>query len=158
MRSKCSRGIWRLPLAGASAEQALPLIQAQASGWATMHLFMALASIVLAAACLAVLSARTSLTVSSFGLAGWSLLAVLNVLLAVLVVMKGTAQGDAATAGDMQTFAVTYRVSLGFEFALFALYPLAFATLVLHDLYSRAPLEATRKARSALRGRSQSRC
>lgn len=135
------------PFAGATAAESLPLIQNEASIWALAHMFFAFAAAILAASTLAVLSLRSPLTAALPGLAGWSTLAVITILGAGLAVMEATVQGDAAIAGDLETFSMWFALSRGAEI-LFALFPLAFLGIAADDLRSTVP--ATPRWASAL--------
>lgn len=135
------------PFAGATAQQALPLIQERASSWFMMHFFFAFAAVFLAASALGVLSLRSYLTASLPGLVGWSVLAIIVTIGAGLAIMEATVQGDAAVAGNLETFAMWYALSRGVEL-LFILFPLAFLAITVVDL--RAPTPMTPRWASAL--------
>lgn len=127
------------PFAGATAEQSLPLIQERAGGWFMMHFFFSFAAVFVAGAALAVLSLRSFLTDSLPGLVGWSVLAIIAIIGANLAIMEATVQGDAAVAGNLETFAMWYALSRGVEL-LFILFPLGFLAITAVDLRAATPL------------------
>ncbi len=127
------------PFAGASAEQALPLIRERAGGWFMMHFFFSFAAVFVAGAALAVVNLRSFLTDSLPGLVGWSVLAIIAIIGANLAIMEATVQGDAAVAGNLETFAMWYALSRGVEL-LFILFPLGFLAITSVDLRAANPL------------------
>jgi len=127
------------PFAGATAEQALPLIQERAGSWFMMHLFFSFAAVFVAGAALAVLNLRSFLTDSLAGMVGWSVLAITALLGAGLAIMEATVQGDAAAAGNLGTFAMWYALSRGVEI-MFILFPLGFLAITAVDLRAANPL------------------
>ena len=135
------------PSVGATSEYSMRLIQRAPSAWFAMHMFLAVVSALFAAAALAVLTARSSLTASFSGVAGWSLLVVLAGLMINPIVVEGTVQGDAAVAGDVTIFAMWSALSRGYDLVL-ALVPLAFLGIALADL--RAPQPVTPRWASGL--------
>ena len=135
------------PSVGATLEYSMRLIQRAPSAWLAMHMFLAVVSALFAAAALAVLTARSSLTASFPGVAGWSLLAVLAALMINPIVVEGTVQGDAATAGDETIFAMWSALTRGYDLVL-GLVPLAFLGIAVADL--RAPQPVTPRWASSL--------
>ncbi len=100
-----------------------------------------------AAYALGVLNLRSYLTASLSGLVGWSVSAIIVIIGAGLAIMEATVQGDAAAAGNLETFAMWYALSRGVEL-LFILFPLAFLAITVVDL--RAPTPMTPRWASAL--------
>jgi len=96
---------------------------------------------------LGVLNLRSYLTASLSGLVGWSVSAIIVIIGAGLAIMEATVQGDAAAAGNLETFAMWYALSRGVEL-LFILFPLAFLAITVVDL--RAPTPMTPRWASAL--------
>ena len=126
------------PSAGATSEHSMRLIQRAPNMWLAMHVFLAAVSALFAAAALAVLTARSSLTASFPGVAGWSLLAVLAGLMINPIVVEATVQSDAAVAGDVTIFTMWSALSRGYDLVL-GLVPLAFLGITLADLRSAQP-------------------
>lgn len=127
------------PAVGATNEFTKQLIQSQATTWFVLHMCFAITAALFAAAAFAVIGADTVLTASQPGLVGWSILAVINVMLAILAVIEATAQGDAAVAGDLNAFALWFSVSRGFEI-MFILFPVAFLSIALGEFRVAVPL------------------
>ena len=126
------------PAVGATNEFTMQLIQRQATVWFVMHTYFALAASLFAAAGLVILGAGTRLTATFPGLAGWSILTVINVLLSMLAVIEAPAQGNAPVVGDLNAFSVWFSVSRAFEI-LFILFPTAFFAITLSELQSPSP-------------------
>lgn len=118
-------------------QRPIHIIQQEASVWALVHILFAFAAVLLAASALVMLSLHSWLTASLAGQMGWSLLAVSAILGAGLGVMEATVQGDAALAGDPETFSMWFALSRGFEH-LSVLFPVAFAPIAWMDLRARA--------------------
>ena len=135
------------PSVGATTEFSMQLIQSNATTWFVLHMYFALVAALFGASALAVIAANTRLTASTPGLAGWSILAVTNVLLSVLALMEATAQADAAVAGDLSTFALWFSISRGFEI-LFILFPVALLAIAVDEF--RAPVPLTPRWASTL--------
>jgi len=126
------------PSVGATLEFSMRLIQRAPTAWVAMHMFVAVVSALFAAAALSMLAAGSPMTASLSGLAGWSVLAIVVVLLTSLAVFEATVQGDAAVAGDVTIFAMSFALSRGYELIL-GLLPVAFLGIALDDLRSAQP-------------------
>ena len=127
------------PSVGATNEFTMQLIQRQATTWFVLHMYFALTAALFAAAGLAIIGAWTRLTANALGLVGWSILTVINVLLAILAIIEATAQGDAAVAGDLNAFALWFSISRGFEI-VFILFSTAFLTTAVDEFRASVPL------------------